>query len=95
MVEMWHRDDVPGAGSQRTRLESAEVVDKVGDDHFHDFVREREGRSACSKSSGGFVTEEAINLDHASTPNGHHAGREAYPYGRGQSQAHALEGGHT
>ena len=44
MMEVWDRDDVPGAASQRTRLESAEVMDKVGDDHFHDFIRNAAGR---------------------------------------------------
>lgn len=44
MVEVWDRDEVPGIASQRTRLESATVEDEMGDDHFYDFVRERDGR---------------------------------------------------
>ena len=38
VVEVWDRGDVPGEAGQRTRLESAKIVGKMGDDHFHDFV---------------------------------------------------------
>ena len=38
MVDAWGRNDIPGTAGQRTSLESIEVADEVGEDHFHDFV---------------------------------------------------------
>jgi len=39
MVEMWDRNDVPGAAGQRTRLKRVEVVGEVDDDYLRDFIR--------------------------------------------------------
>lgn len=45
----------------------------MGDDDFHDFVREGE-------SADQLFTEEAVDLGFASTPNGNRASREARHY---------------
>jgi len=43
MVEVWDHGDIPGATSQRIRLESVQVVGEVRDDHLRDVIREQAG----------------------------------------------------
>jgi hypothetical protein len=57
VVEVRDRGDVPGAASQRRRLESVEVAGDVGDDHFHDFRWEAAGRFACGAYVWRRITE--------------------------------------
>ena len=57
VVEVWDRGDIPGVASQRIRLESARVVDEMGDDHFYDFVWERKMRFECGVGLRRCVTE--------------------------------------
>jgi len=47
MLDMRDRDNIPGPAGQRTPLERTDVVSEVGDDHFHDFIRDAAGRFAC------------------------------------------------
>ena len=86
MVKVRNRDCVPGAASQRTRLESVKVAGEVGDDHFHDFVRDAAGRLV----HGTRNTEEAIDLGVASMPMGHREGQEGYPYGANGAGVRAI-----
>jgi len=79
MVEVWDRGDVPGIASQRTRLESAKIVDEMIDDHFHQFVWKVESRFARGNGFWGRVTEQEIDLGFASIPND--ADQERYPCG--------------
>jgi hypothetical protein len=57
-----------------------EVVSDVDDDHFHDFIREAAARYAgvCLWRR---MTEQAIDVGFASTPNDPHSTREVCPYG--------------
>ena len=79
MVEVWDRGDVPGVTSQRTRLESVEVVDEMVDDDFHKFVWKGEGGFTSGKGFWGRVAEQDIELGFATIPND--AGQEGYPWG--------------
>lgn len=81
VMDMWGRGDVPGTASQRTCLESAEVVGEVGGNRFYDFEWERMGRFVRNANGWRRITEQADNLSFASLPNGCHPTREAYPYG--------------
>ena len=78
MVNVWGKNDVPGAASQQTHLESEEVEGEVGDDHFHDFIREWGGRVVHGMRPWNCIAEEAVDLGFASAPNSHHV---IYPYG--------------
>ena len=80
MVKAWGREYVPGAASQRTRLESVEVTGEVGDDHLHDFVRNTAGRFVCGMCPRGRIVEEAIGLGFASIPGNYRAGQVDYSY---------------
>jgi hypothetical protein len=61
-------------------------VGDVGNDHFHDFVWEAADRSV----RGGRITEEAIDVGFASTPNDPHPSREAYPYGANGTEVRGI-----
>ena len=87
MVDVWDRGGVPGAASQRTRLESVEIAGDVGDDHFHDFVWEVRGLFWFGTCPWRRVTEQTIDVSFASTPNDPHAKREFYSYQR-RDQSH-------
>ena len=89
MVEVRGRDDVPGAASQRTRLESGTVGD-AGDDHFHDFIWEAAGRFAGGMRSRKWTAECAIDLGFPLTPDGHHATREVYPCRTNDAEVRAV-----
>jgi len=63
MMEVWDRGDIPGAASQRTSFESAEVTDEVGDDDFHDFTWEVVGRIVHSaRRVGGAIWSRQLIL---------------------------------
>ena len=81
--------------SQRTRLEGTEIVGKVGDDHFHNFMWETAGWFVRVARLWRAVPEEAIELGFALTPNGHHVSRKVSPCdtNRSQNGSHALVGG--
>lgn len=80
MVEMWGHGGIPGTANQRTSLESAEVVGKVGDDHFHDIIWELWGdRFVRETWLWGHISGEAIGIGSASVPGGRRVGREVYP----------------
>lgn len=78
-MEAWDRDNVPGVASQRTRLESAKVVDEMIDDHRHKFVWKVEGRFGRGNCFWGCVTEQDIDHGFASIPND--TNQELYPCG--------------
>ena len=90
MVKMCDCDNVPGTASQRTRLESVKVVGEVGDNHFHDFIREAGGRFAYGTRPRGRIPEEAIDLDFAFMPNGNRASREVYPYETNETEVRTI-----
>ena len=102
MVKVWDSGGVPRATGQRTRLESVEVAGKVGDNRFHDIIREKV--RACRPIRGStflwrpFV-ESPVVIGVSPMPRGsHHASREDFPYdvsGRGQSHLGVSAGGHT
>ena len=86
------REDVPGAASQRTCLEGAEVeggvAGEVGEDHFYNVIRDATGRCVRGTRFWRRGVEETIDTGFASKPDGQHAGREVHPYntnGRGQN----------
>ena len=79
MMNVRDCDGIPGAAGQRTRPESLEVTDEVGDDHFHDFVREAVGGLLRGTRLQRRVAEEAIDLGSALMPNGHHANGKVSP----------------
>lgn len=79
MVEVRGGGDIPGAASQRKRLEAAHITGEVGDDHLHDFVWEIRGRfvrGVCrfvrSVCPWRRIVEEAVDLGFASIPNDDH-----------------------
>ena len=78
MVEVWDRGDVPGVAGQRTRFESAKIVDEMIDYHFHKFVWKVEGRFARGNRFWGRVAEQDVDLGFASIPND--TNQERYPY---------------
>ena len=41
-VDMRDGSDVPGIAGERARFESWGVVNEMGDDNFHEFVREKD-----------------------------------------------------
>ena len=95
MVKVRDGGGVPRAASQRTRLEGIEIVGKVGDDHFHNFMWETAGWFVRVARLWRAVPEEAIERGFALTPNGHHVSRKVSPCdtNRSQNGSHALVGG--
>ena len=104
-VKVRDRNGIPGMASQRTCLESTAVVGEMGDDHFHDIVREggweraardradrtvRAGRSMRGASLWRSTSEEAVDLGFATIPNGHLAGREFHPYGASGTEVRVI-----
>ena len=82
--------DVPGATSQRIRLESVEVVSDVGNNHFHDFIWEAGGRSVRGARLLRRVAEQAIDVGLGSTPNYPHGSQEVYFYGANGAEVRAI-----
>ena len=41
-VDMRDGRDVPGIAGERARFETWKVIDEMGDDNFHEFVREKD-----------------------------------------------------
>lgn len=77
-MKMWNGGNVPGIGRQRAGLESLDVVDEVGDNHFHKFVREG-CRGQCGGCPCSFVTpQNATNLGFAPVPN--YASEKVQPF---------------
>lgn len=74
MVEIRDRGGMPGVASQRTRLESIEVVAEVYNDDYHGVVWDATGRFVRDMRLRRGVAEEASDLDFTSTPNCSHAG---------------------
>ena len=62
-MDMCDRDGVPGAANQRTRFESIEVVDEMGDDHFGDLVWKAGGDSCAVQVFGGALSSRRLTLD--------------------------------
>ena len=56
-MDEWDRGDVPGATSQRKRLEAADVTGEVSNDHYHKFVWKRVDRFARDKG-GQFMRDK-------------------------------------
>ena len=80
-MDAWGRDDIPGSASQRTRLEGAEVVDEVGDDHLRDFMGEGVNGFMHAARHWRCITEEVIDLGFALMPDVDHTNQEVCPYG--------------
>lgn len=96
MVKVWGDGDVPGAASERTRLEGTKVVGEVGGDHFRYFIWEREGIFVRGTRLGRWVVKKVSNLDSSSMPNSQHVSHEVHPYGaRGQGQVREPGDRHT
>ena len=77
-VEVWNGGNVPGIGRQRAGLESLEVVDDVGDNHLHKFVREG-GRGLYGGCHWSFGTpENSTDFGFAPVPN--YASKKVQPF---------------
>ena len=90
VVEVWECSKIQGVASQRTRLERIEVVDKMGDDHFPDFIREATGRVVRGTRLWGRTAEEIIDLNFALIPNDLHGDREVCPYGANRADVSTV-----
>ena len=89
-MKVWNRGDVPGAASHRTRLESVEIVGDVDDDHFDDVIWKTAGRFMYKACVWRPITEQAIDVGFASTPNDPHASREVYSYGANGAEVRTV-----
>lgn len=76
-VEVGDGNGVPGITGQRARFESLDVVDEIGDDNFHEFVREGAGR-LCGGCPGSCGAECAVDPGFAPVPDD--ASEEVEPF---------------